>query len=85
MLEGKNEREGHLENQVDAHVVGPSKKGLKYRENYLKYKQRKAMKKKLENANKKITNDDINSLSESLEENCTSVASPRKVYLSLVF
>lgn len=83
MLEGKNEREGYLENQVDAHVVGPIKKG--YRENYLKYKQKKAMKKKLENEKKKITIDDVISLSESLDENFTSVAGPRKVYLRLVF
>lgn len=83
MLEGKNEREGYLENQVDAHVVGPNKKG--YREIYLKYKQKKAMKKKLENEKKKITNDDVIFLSESLDENFTSVAGPRKVYLRLVF
>jgi hypothetical protein len=43
------------------------------------------MKKKLENEKKKITNDDVISLSESLDENFTSVAGPRKVYLRLVF
>ncbi len=80
-MEVKNEREEDLENQIDAPVAGPSKKGLKYRENYLKYKQRKAMKKKLEN--EKITNDDINSLSESLRGKVYLCS--RKVYLRLVF